>query len=141
MLDVAERRVAEAGLSDRFQIRLGRVPDVDLEPASFDLLISNTFLHHVPEPREFWAWAKRLVRPGGGFFVRDLRRPESSAQVDALVERYAGDAEPIHREDYRNSYFAALTPAEVAADVRATGLDMLEAGPLLDRYWLVHGRR
>lgn len=141
MLRFAEERVAAQGLQDRIEILCGRVPDLELEAGAYDVLISNTFLHHVPEPRAFWAWARPRVRAGGRFFVRDLRRPDDAAQVDALVARYAGDAAPIHREDYRNSYFAALTPEEVAADLEATGLSALSCGPWLDRYWVVAGQR
>jgi len=140
MLDFAARRVADAGLGERVDIRQAYVPDAVLEPASFDYVISNTFVHHVPEPRVFWPWARRLLKPDGGLFVRDLRRPSTPAERDALVELHAGDAEPLHKEDYRASLSAALTPAEVEADLNAAELSTLEVLPLLDRYWLVRGR-
>ena len=140
MLDFAEQRVADAGLGQRLTLCHAYVPDAVLEPESFDYLISNTFLHHVPEPRVFWPWARRMLKPGGAMFVRDLRRPNTAEEVDALVELHAGDADPIHKEDYRASLCAALTPREVKADLRAAELSGLEVTPLSDRYWLVRGR-
>ena len=69
-----------------------------------------------------------------------MRRPDTPAEVDALLDLHAAGADPLHREDYRNSFFAALTPAEVEADLRAANLDDLELSLVADRYWLVSGR-
>jgi SAM-dependent methyltransferase len=43
--------------------------DVDLPPGSFDVVHSKQFLEHIPDPVGFFAWAARLLRPGGVFAV------------------------------------------------------------------------
>jgi 2-polyprenyl-3-methyl-5-hydroxy-6-metoxy-1,4-benzoquinol methylase len=40
-------------------------PDVDLPPASFDAIIFNDVLEHMPEPTEALQFAHKLLTPGG----------------------------------------------------------------------------
>ena len=41
----------------------------------FEAVISNTIVHHIPDPAPALAEMVRLVAPGGTLFVRDLARP------------------------------------------------------------------
>jgi ubiquinone/menaquinone biosynthesis C-methylase UbiE len=47
--------------------------------AAFDLVMSNSVLHHLAEPCRFLAEAARLAKPTGAILLRDLRRPSRLA--------------------------------------------------------------
>jgi hypothetical protein len=70
----------------------------------------------------------------------DLARPESEAEAQDLVDRYAEGAPDILREDFYNSLLAAYTMDEIRAQLRDAGLNSLEVAPASDRHWVVSGR-
>jgi len=70
----------------------------------------------------------------------DLARPDSEAQVDALVAAYAGEAPGVLRRDFRNSLCAAFTEEEVRGQLTAAALDSLTVERCSDRHLLVSGR-
>ena len=72
MLDVARMNVEIAGAT--MQIQLDRVDAKDLiyEDGSFDTVISNSIVHHIPEPMRVMQEALRVLKPGGWLFFRDL---------------------------------------------------------------------
>jgi len=90
MLRLAEVNVARAGLADRITLRLddAKAPKPHAEP--FDVVASNSVVHHIPEPQHALAVWWEKVPPGALFFVRDLLRPDTEADVLALVERHGG---------------------------------------------------
>ena len=141
MLKVARRNVALAELEPR--IRLDRVDAKSLPFAdrSFDAVISNSIVHHIPDPVLVLAEMRRVLRPGGLLFVRDLLRPPDAATVDCLVETYAGDANGHQRQMFRDSLHAALTLQEVEVMLSAAGLPDAVPTQTTDRHWTVSCRR
>ena len=127
---IAERPVALVG---------ARLPDLPFPRATFDAVISNSLLHHLPDPGVFWREARRVARPGAALHVMDLYRPESVARARQIVEAAAGDAEPILKEDFFNSLLAAFTVEEVRAQLEAAGLSRLPCRVVSERHWLVSG--
>jgi hypothetical protein len=79
----------------------------------------------------------RVVAPGGLLFARDLLRPESKAELQRLVELYAGDANPNQQEMFAASLHAALTLAEVRKLIAAYGIPAECAKQTTDRHWTV----
>lgn len=83
MLTLAERVVAERGLSKRveFQERSAMELDTALADKSFDLIVSVlTFSELLPEEIDFTlAQCRRLLRPGGRLVVADEVWPASGA--------------------------------------------------------------
>ncbi|MHB8878905.1 MAG: class I SAM-dependent methyltransferase [Myxococcaceae bacterium] len=72
---IARLRLAEHGLAEKVFIWCGRSTD-ELAPASFDLVLMNGVLEHVPLSvpglrREVVRAAWRRVSPGGGLYVSD----------------------------------------------------------------------
>ena len=51
--------------------------------------MSNSIVHHIPEPAHIFAELVRVTAPGGLLFVRDLARPDSDGIVKELVAQYA----------------------------------------------------
>ncbi|HJT20233.1 MAG TPA: class I SAM-dependent methyltransferase, partial [Nitrospira sp.] len=88
MIALAEQAVSQAALSDRVTFRCERFQD--LGGASFaDAAISNSLLHHVPNPLQFWNKLRQMVKPGAPVLVMDLLRPATSDEAQAIVDRYA----------------------------------------------------
>ncbi len=107
--------------------------------AAFDVVFSNSLLHHLPDPLPFWREVRRVARPGATIFVRDLFRPPTPADAQRLVDTYAADAHPLLREDFYNSFLAAFTRDEIVAQLKRNGLETLAATPITDRHIDIHG--
>ncbi len=138
MIRLGEEAVKAAGLERRIALRCRRLQDLELgEPA--DGIISNSLLHHMPNPLQFWEGVKRCGKPGGAVLVMDLTRPRSAADAQAIVERYAVGAPPILRRDFYNSLLAAFTEDEVRAQLAETGLGPLTVERVDDRHWVAAG--
>lgn len=139
MLAHARRAVTEADLVDRIQLLRARLPGLPLPPRSFDAIISNSLLHHLPDPHVFWQDVQRLGRPGAAVFVMDLFRPDSPERAREIVESAAAAEDPLLKQDFFNSLLAAFTPEEVRAQLRPS-LTHLDCLIISERHWLVCGR-
>lgn len=138
MLDLAQHAIDAAGLTARITPRLDRIP-LDT-PASFDAVLSNSLLHHIPAPLDFWRTIASQGRPGAAVLVVDLARPADDATARALVDQYAADEPNVLRHDFYHSLHAAFTPAEVRDQLAAIGLDQhLHVAAISDRHLAVHG--
>ncbi|MEA2623980.1 MAG: hypothetical protein QOD06_25 [Candidatus Binatota bacterium] len=133
MLRIGRRRSADAALV------CARVPALPFPDRSFDAIVSNSLLHHLPEPAALWSEIVRLGRSGAAILVVDLTRPASAGEARDLVERYAGSEPPILKRDFYNSLCAALTPDEVRESLPAA-LRHLECRTITDRHVALSGR-
>lgn len=138
-----ERAAAEPGLVGRLQFQEALLPLAEPGPlaAGFSAVVSNSLLHHLHDPAVLWQAVAQLAAPGAFVYVRDLRRPASSAAVDALVAEQMVGAPEVLRHDYRASLHAAFTPEEVGEQLVAAGLlGQLQVAPRQERYLEVWGR-
>ena len=145
MLALARRNVERAGLAARIHLHRVDAKHTSWSGGAFEVVLSNSIVHHIPEPadalREMW----RLVAKGGVLFVRDLARPESASRVAELVDLYApraasGDAAITARHDRQRALFeaslhAALTVPEVQAMVAPLGIPATAVVMTSDRHW------
>jgi SAM-dependent methyltransferase len=106
----------------------------------YDLIVSNSMLHHLHDPAVFWQTVRRWAAQGALVVVRDLLRPPSLKALQAKVVLFAAAAPPVLRLDYANSLAAAFTPPEVEAQLASAGLDSLRVEVLDNRYLDIHGR-
>jgi ubiquinone/menaquinone biosynthesis C-methylase UbiE len=141
MLDLARRNVAGSGLGARIQCVRGDAKALPWPAGRFEAVISNSLVHHIPDPVPALAEMVRLVAPGGTLFVRDLVRPDTPQEVDALVSAYAGDESPAARGLFKASLHAALTVTEVKGLARALGLPPEGVAMTSDRHWTWTWRR
>lgn len=139
MLRHARRAIDAEGLGDKIVLHHARLPDAPLPDHAFDLVISNSLLHHLHAPEILWREALRLGRAGATVAVMDLMRPDDMHQVRVLVERYAGGEPDVLRVDFHNSLCAAFTPTEVRNQIAALGLAHFTVVSVSDRHMLVHG--
>jgi len=139
MIKLAEEAVGKAGMADRIALRCERIQSLALpEPA--DAALSNSLLHHIPNPLQFWYCLKKQVKSGSYVLVMDLLRPESPEAAQAIVDQYAANEPAILRRDFYNSLLAAFTEDEVAAQLAEMNLSRLMIDVIDDRHWVVSGR-
>ena len=141
MLDLGRGNVEVASLTNR--IRLDRVDAKDLPypDGRFAIVMSNSIVHHIPEPRAVLAQAVRVLAPGGLFFFRDLVRPDDDANVARLVEAYAAGANAHQRQMFEDSLRAALSLDEVRELASEVGLSPEAVRATSDRHWTLATRR
>ena len=138
MIRLAEQAVSQAGLSGRITLRCERfeaIPGANV----FDAVLSNSLLHHLPNPLQFWHKLRQLVKPGSPVLVMDLLRPDSPEEAQAIVDRYAAGAPAILRRDFFNSLVAAFTEDEITTQLARLNLTRLLIDVIDDRHWVVGG--
>jgi ubiquinone/menaquinone biosynthesis C-methylase UbiE len=135
MLAVAKDNVRTAGLAERIQLERGDAKKLSHADRSFAAVMSNSIVHHIPEPGQVLAEMVRVVRAGGLIFVRDLLRPETEPELDHLVRTYAGDANAHQRQMFADSLRAALNLTEIRQMVSSLGCHPSEVRQTTDRHW------
>ena len=113
-----------------------RTPHAD---NTFDLIFSNSILHHVDDPVAFWKEAARVAKPSAHIFLRDLLRPDTPQAAQALVETYAANEHPLLKEDFYNSFLAAYSCDEIQKQLREADIAPLSVTPVSDRHVDVSG--
>jgi ubiquinone/menaquinone biosynthesis C-methylase UbiE len=141
MLRVGEANVRRAGLAERIGLHLVDAKGLPFDDGSFGAVMSNSIVHHIPEPRSVLSEMLRVVVPGGLVFVRDLLRPENPRALQHLVATYAADANEHGRQMFAASLHAALTLDEIRALVSALGCDPMTVQQTTDRHWTWTARR
>ena len=141
MLRRAAENVAGAGLVGRIHLKLVDAKGLDFGDGSFPAVISNSIVHHIPEPRRVMVEMVRVLAPGGTLFVRDLLRPPDDAAVNHLVRTYAGDATEKQRSLFDASLRAALALDEVHDLLRGLSLPPEAATQTSDRHWTLSFQR
>lgn len=139
MLKLARRRLETEAQALEIDFRLSYLPDPSLEAGAWDALVSNSLLHHLPEPHALWTSIGHMGRPGSAVLVMDLARPGSLAAAKQLVEQYSEGEPEVLREDFYNSLLAAYTVDEVIDQLRKAGLDQIGVDMASDRHWIASG--
>ncbi len=141
MIAQARAAVQAQALGERIHLVEARVPRALPAGMRFDAVLSNSLLHHLPEPSVLWREIGLLAAPGAHVLVADLFRPDSEERAREIVERYSGDEPEVLRRDFYCSLLAAFTPDEVREQLAAAGLgESLEVEVISDRHLAVHGR-
>lgn len=139
MLAEGRRRLAREQLTDRIELHKVNLPTDSAPLNSYDVIISNSLLHHLHDPRVMWQAVNRYARSGTPLFVMDLMRPDSEQRARQLVEEYAAGEPDILQRDFYHSLCAAFTPEEVREQLQESGLDYLEIETVSDRHLIISG--
>lgn len=139
MLQRARERLNSKSLGDRVSFMQAYLPDPSLPQGTWDAVISNSLMHHLPEPLVLWKAISELGAAGAAVQVMDLIRPPSEIAARGLVDQYADGAPQILREDFYNSLLAAYTTREIKGQLAQAGLKGLRVDTASDRHWIVSG--
>src|SRR5947209_15074056 len=135
MLAVGRENVDRAGLHDRIRLERCDAKRLPHTTGAFGAVISNSIVHHIPEPAGVLAEMARVAAPGGVLFVRDLLRPDDEPTLCRLVELYAGGANAHQQKMFADSLRAALTLSEIRERVAALDFDPTQVRQTTDRHW------
>jgi len=141
MLEQARLALDELpGLARRCRLVQDVLPSAQILKSAYDLVLSDSLLHHLHDPQVLWQSIRAAAKPGAIVLVMDLMRPPSAMWAESLVAAYAADAPEVLRRDFRHSLFADFEPQEVVAQLKAAGLSELEVRVVSDRHLAVQGR-
>lgn len=135
MLALADKNIGQAGLSDTIRTELVDAKGLPFDNGAFGVVMSNSIIHHIPDPQTVVSEALRVAAPGALIFFRDLLRPADEATLARLVAQYAADANTHQKKMFAESLHAALTVAEMQALVAAHGCSLDDVRATSDRHW------
>ena len=98
----ARARFAEAGLSDRIELRAADVLEDDIPSASFDVVFVQAAIHHFSRIEEMFQLMHRVLRPGGLLVFDEYVGPDLHLwhpEVVALMEELNGCLAPQYLWD------------------------------------------
>lgn len=137
MLVVAQQNVTAAGFAKSIRLVLADCKQLADANSMYDVVMSNSIVHHIPEPLQVLAELWRILKPGGLLFVRDLMRPGDQATLDGLVQTYAGTSNGHQQQMFRDSLHAALTVDEVRDLLKRVGIPATSVQATSDRHWTI----
>lgn len=141
MLDLARYNLEVRSLTGRIQLALVDAKQLPYPAGQFAVVMSNSIVHHIPEPLAVLREAVRVTASGGRLFFRDLMRPDSLDELHRLVEQYAGGESAHGQAMFAASLHAALTVDEVRQLVEMLGFAPETVGATSDRHWTWSARK
>ena len=141
MLTLGNKNIQTARLQDSItlcQVDSKKMPYPD---ESFDQVVSNSIIHHIPNPVECFKEMIRVTKKDGLLFIRDLLRPFSMAELQNIVNLHAGDATPKQKQLFTDSLHASLSLTEVREMVKLFGFEGFTVIQSSNRHWTFTARK
>ena len=135
MLKIGAEHIKNAGLQQQIVLELVDAKQLPYPNAHFDLVISNSLIHHLPDPLPFLQEIKRVLKPQGAILIRDLIRPANQETLDALVESIGTEYDSHQKQLFADSLHAAFTLDEVNQLISQAGLQNFKIYQSSDRHW------
>lgn len=141
MIQAARKHLLTHAVGDRIEFQQADATATLLPAESYDMVMSNSIVHHIPEPLNLFVEATRLLKSGGQMFVRDLLRPDSAEEVEKLVQLHAANDTEFQQQLLRQSLHAALTVSEVESILNKIPDLQPKVVQTSDRHWTVTGQK
>lgn len=138
MLDYGEKRLTPE-LARQINFIHARIPFKVALPGSYDVIFSNSLLHHLSDPQILWQTIKACANANTSIFIMDLLRPESEVAANQLVNEYAVNEPDILKHDFYHSLLAAFTLDEIKLHLTKVQLN-LAVEPIADRHVFITGK-
>ena len=139
MLAVAREALESESMTGRVKLHAITLPAERPVQAKYDLLLSNSLLHHLSDPAALWAVLRSWSATRGLTFIMDLMRPKSDHEARLLVDKYAAKEQQIHQRDFYRSLRAAYLPKEVRRQLQHQSLGHLQVDVVSDRHMIIWG--
>lgn len=135
MLFVGSKNVQQAGLQKQISLEIVDSKLLPYPDEHFEMVISNSLVHHLPDPLPFFLEAKRVLKPNGAILIRDLIRPADEATMNAMVDSIGTEYDEHQKKLFRDSLHAAFTLDEVNELMQKAGLNGVQVYQSSDRHW------
>lgn len=135
MLKLAKKNIEKAGKSQQITLTLVDGKKMPYDDQSFDLVICNSLVHHIPNPLNLFAEIDRVVKANGSILIRDLLRPESENEIEEIVKQANLDYNPRQKKLFKDSLHAALTLDEIQEIISQIGWHNAQVYQSSSRHW------
>ncbi len=139
MVVLAREKVNDYGLDGRAEYYVGDAARIPFRDGHFDAVFSINSLHEWANPKGVFDEIYRVLRPGGKYFVSDLRRDMNHLVRWLILLRMSGQPW-VTRQDFISSVNASYTVPEVREMLAHTGLLGCKTGQT-PFYVVISGRK
>lgn len=130
LVKVARLHGLESGVQVDYRVQ--SVEDLAAErPAAFDAVTCMEMLEHVPDPASILRACAALLKPGGRLFVSTLNRTPAAFALAIVGAEYIARLLPTGT----HTYSEFIKPSELAAWLRAAGLELEDVSGLMYEPW------
>lgn len=140
MIALAIEQMRRTGLHQAIGFVQGDAKKLTFPANTFDVVISNSLVHHLTDPLPFWGEVHRVIKPAGIILIRDLSRPPTAEAAWEIVEKYSGNEPQLLKDLFFHSLKASFTVAEISEQIAQAGFKGLEVKRCSDRHWEVSGK-
>ena len=140
MLGFGKEAVRGEELQERVELIHCTLPTMELPRKAYDVVISNSLLHHLQDPQVLWQTIKQFACPEAPIFVMDLMRPGSQKQAEDLTQTYAAGEAEILKRDFYHSLLAAYREDEIQSQLQEVRLNHFSVEVVSDRHMIIWGR-
>jgi ubiquinone/menaquinone biosynthesis C-methylase UbiE len=140
MLRQARESIRTADLQNRIFLVQADASALPFREGVFDLVYSNSVLHHLSDPAVFFQETARVMQRGGVFFLRDLVRPfrwRMRKHLQFYGRNYSGQMRRLFEASVR----AAYTVKEARHVLQATALRSATLSREGDCYLVIRHRK
>jgi ubiquinone/menaquinone biosynthesis C-methylase UbiE len=141
MLELGRYQIELSGMLESVQLMHGSVDSLPFDDGYFDVVLSNSLIHHLADPVACLREAYRVLKADGWLFIRDLCRPDSNVEVEGLVEAVAGTESDLGKQLLRQSLCAALTIEEMGLCLNRAGIEKGMVQRTSNRHWTLTARK
>ena len=111
MLVVAKDNASKERVNHRVQFKHADAKAIPFEDCTFDAVFCHNMLHHLEDPLTVLKEMKRVVKPDGAFFLRDLvRKTGISARLHVGI--FGMKYNKLMKKEYLDSLLAAFSARE-----------------------------
>ena len=130
LVKVARLHGLESGVQVDYRVQ--SVEDLAAErPAAFDAVTCMEMLEHVPDPASILRACAALLKPGGRLLVSTLNRTPAAFALAIVGAEYIARLLPTGT----HTYSEFIKPSELAAWLRAAGLELEDVSGLMYEPW------
>ena len=139
MLKQAEIALQREHLQGRIRLVEAYLQEMILPRDEYEIIISNSLLHHLHDPGALWHSIKNLA--GNSIvFIMDLMRPPGLEDVERLVKEYAANEPEVLQRDFYHSLCASFRPEEIEKQLADARFRQLKVEIVSDRHLITYGR-
>ena len=135
MLDEFYKKVKINKLTN-IKIMNSLINDELLVDSKFDIVMSNSLVHHINDIKSFWKNLIRLTDDNGIILCMDLQRPDDESSLTNLLQTYGGNNSTL-KKDFENSLRAAYTIDEIKSQLNEINKISFTIKPVSDRHFFV----